>query len=228
MSTEKILGKIKKCLRLSKSSNSNEAVTALRQAQALMEKYNINQEQVDLSSVKSAVISAGKAQKPPRFHQALVQTIKDAFGVEAIYQYGGLFNHGMNIKFIGIDAKPEIAEFAYIVLYRQLKKDRAEYMKTLKRYKRANKTRKADLFAEAWVMAIWNKVVKFTQPEEHTALIKQYMAGKHKDLETMKSKKHKVKSNDDDAFSAGHQAGSAARLNHPMNGTEQKRLSGGA
>ena len=40
---DRILDKIKKCLKLSASSNANEAATALRQAQAMMAEYNITQ-----------------------------------------------------------------------------------------------------------------------------------------------------------------------------------------
>jgi len=225
MSTEKILEKIKKCLRLAMSDNSNEAATALRQAQKLMEKYNINQDDVDLSNVKAAYSTVGKTQKPPRWQNQLIGVICDAFCVEAIYQFS--YFEGMTVKFIGIKAKPEIASFAFVVLYRRLKKDRAVYMKSLKRYKRANKTRKADLFAESWVYAVHSKVSKLAQPKEHTELIDRYKEGKHKDLKDIKSRKHKIKGNDDDAFAAGHLAGKQAHLNHPMKNTEKKQLTGG-
>ena len=42
MNKEDVIKKIKKCLRLSASSNEHEAETALRQARALMEKYGID------------------------------------------------------------------------------------------------------------------------------------------------------------------------------------------
>lgn len=42
MNKEKVLDKIKKCLALSQSANEHEAAQALKQAQALMEKYEVN------------------------------------------------------------------------------------------------------------------------------------------------------------------------------------------
>ncbi|MFC0020178.1 DUF2786 domain-containing protein [Neisseria gonorrhoeae] len=41
MDKEKVLDKIKKCLALGRSANEHEAAQALRQAQALMEKYKV-------------------------------------------------------------------------------------------------------------------------------------------------------------------------------------------
>ena len=51
MNKEKILDKIKKCLALSKSANEHEAAQALKQAQALMEKYEVNAVDIALSEV---------------------------------------------------------------------------------------------------------------------------------------------------------------------------------
>lgn len=47
MQREKALKKIKQCLALSKSSNSNEAGIALKQAHKLMKKHNIDGESED-------------------------------------------------------------------------------------------------------------------------------------------------------------------------------------
>ena len=225
MKTEKILDKIKKCLALSKSSNSNEAATAMRQAQALMRKYGVNQDQVDLSDVNSAYAAAGTVQNPARYHQMLICLICDAFGVEAIYNIETVFGTKTTIEFIGIDAQPIIASYTYEVLYRQLKKDRADYMKTLNRFKRANKTRKADLFAEGWVQSVWSKVTSFAQPQKHKDLIKRYKESNHKNLGKTKDRKHKATAKDDGALDAGYRSGSKANLHHGMNGESVKRLS---
>lgn len=52
--TEKYLAKIKKLLNLARrSSNSHEAATALNQAQALMRKHKLSQNDVDLMDITS-------------------------------------------------------------------------------------------------------------------------------------------------------------------------------
>lgn len=51
-----IIDKISKCLALSKSANEHEAAIALRQAQALMQKYKISEKQILISDIKERII----------------------------------------------------------------------------------------------------------------------------------------------------------------------------
>ena len=51
----KILGKIKKCLALSGSSNPNEAATALRQAHALMAKHGVSTHEITMADKLKAM-----------------------------------------------------------------------------------------------------------------------------------------------------------------------------
>lgn len=220
MNNDKILDKIKKCLAMAQSSNGNEAATALRQAQILMEKHGINQSDVELSDVSSKFASAGRSQKPPRYHHGLVSTIANAFAVKPIYHTG--FND-TQIEFIGFDAQPEIASYCYEVLYRQLIRDRKAYMETLKRYKRANKIRKADLFAESWVSAVYTKVMKFAMTEQQEELVDQYIKLQHGKTETLESRKHKVKREDYSARLEGRLAGHNANLHQGM-GADKRLL----
>ncbi|WP_046018252.1 DUF2786 domain-containing protein [Marinomonas sp. S3726] len=218
MSNDRILDKIKKCLALAKSSNGNEAATALRQAQILMEKHGVNQSTIDLSDVNSQTSGAGKSQNPPRYHQHLVSTIAEAFAVKPIYHPS---YKGTDIEFIGFDSQPEVATYCYEVLYRQLIKDRKNYMGTLSRYKRANKVRKADLFAEAWVLGVYAKVMKFALTEKQEELVDLYIKQQHGKTEKMKSREHKVKKEDHSARLEGRLAGHNANLHSGMG--EDKR-----
>ena len=211
MSNEKILDKIKKCMALANSSDGNEAATALRQAQALMKKHGISSDEVRLSDVETAKAKAGKSQTPPRYHQMLVQLISTAFTVKPIYHSG---YDGVDIEFIGFDSQPEIAAYCYEVLYRQLLKDRTSYQKTLGRFKRANKIRKADLFAESWVFGVSTKVATFAMTDEQSEMISEYITKRGDNLTKMAGRKHKVKREDDGAIYLGSQAGRSADLFH--------------
>ena len=55
MDKKKVLDKIKKCLALGQSANEHEAAQALKQAQALMEKYEVNAADIDLSQVSEQI-----------------------------------------------------------------------------------------------------------------------------------------------------------------------------
>lgn len=216
MKHEKVIDKIKKCLALAQSSNANEAAAAMRQAQALMKKYNVNQDQVELADVTTASGRANNAQKPTRYSALLVKLIQNAFGVDAVYSTVTSFGKTTaTVEFIGIGAQPEIAAYAYDVLRRQLNKDRQAYLKTLKRFKPANKTRKANAFAEGWVFSLHDRVHHFARPEKHSQLIEKYKAqtygGK---LGEVESRKNSYRSEDGNAWNQGSKAGDKANLHH--------------
>ena len=79
------LDKIKKCLRLAKSDNANEAAAALRQAQKLMAKHGLNDVDVQLADVTRHRAKSGAVSHPPRWMWLLMSLIKEAFGVEYVY-----------------------------------------------------------------------------------------------------------------------------------------------
>lgn len=222
MDKNKALQKIKKCLALAKSNNSNESAAALRQAQALMAKYGFTETDAKLSDVEEVLADAGSAANPPQYHQMLVGVIKYCFGVEVLYKQDWFGKYKLNVAFIGIGNQAEIALYAYEVLYRQLKKDRSEYLKSLRKsLKRQTKTRRADLFSQEWVNAVYSKVSEFSQSEESKQLVKQYMDKTYGDTTKTKERKHKPTKRDIDARIAGREAGSKANL-HRATGRDQR------
>ena len=76
--TEKYLAKIKKLLNLARrSSNSHEAATALNQAQALMRKHKLSQNDVDLMDItsKASKGAPSHARSIPQYMTMLGQLI---------------------------------------------------------------------------------------------------------------------------------------------------------
>ncbi|WP_428242996.1 DUF2786 domain-containing protein [Gynuella sp.] len=207
VSNKKILDKIRKCLALAKSSNPHEAAVALRQAQKLMQAHNVSEQDVDLLNVQAFCTTAGRAKKPARWMHGLVAVVCKAFEVEAIFQ--SLYEGGAAVKFIGIDEKPEVAGYAFDVLYRQLVRDRNAHIKQQSRCKPATKTRRGDLFAEAWVGAVHDHIVKFAQPipDAHKTLIKSYLDKRHSNRVDAITKKHTAKRNDWQSEMAGYKQG---------------------
>jgi len=218
---ERILEKIKKCLRLAASSDGNEAATALRQAQALMREHQLDMNAVELSDVDSVYAKAGWGQEPPMYFSDLVQLIRFAFGVDAVFHV----KQGKTdeVEYIGIGSQAELAAYAHDVLRRQLVRGRSDYLKTLKRFKRANKTRRADLFAEQWVRSVRHTVVAFAQTEEQKQLITRYKKTRYENLETANPRTHDYLERDYDAARAGYAAGRDVRL-HRAAGYDQRDL----
>ena len=132
MNKKEIIEKIKKCLALSKSANQHEAATALRQAQALMEKYNIDADDAELLGIVNAEILGSGSQKPPVFESMLAQSIAKLMDCKVFlsYQVHRTTSTAKVVAvwhFTGFDPAPEIASYAFDVLYRQLKKARTNF-----------------------------------------------------------------------------------------------------
>lgn len=148
MDKEKALDKIKKCLALSKSSNEHEAAQALKQAQALMEKYEVNAVDIALSEVSEQGADRRMAVKLAEWQWAVANMISEVFGCKC-YQQGDA------MVFYGLGNRAEIASYAFDVVYRQISAARREFLKTCRARKPSNRTYLADQFCNGWMMGAW-------------------------------------------------------------------------
>jgi len=209
------LEKIKKCLALAESDNPGEAAAALRQAQKLMAKHNVTSSDLRFSEVGESQAKSHGAQNPPRWVWFLMHTISDVFSVENLNSYTSRFGRTESrAVFIGLGEAPNVASYAYEVLYRQLAADRRRYLESLpKRLLRKTKTRRADLFAEAWVRAVRSRVEEVAMSEEDKALVKRWKETEYNDIEKAKDRGHgRLRDGDLTALSAGSEAGSKASI----------------
>lgn len=231
MTREEAVLKIKKCLALAKSANENEAAIALRQAQSLMREYQIDP---DLLDIVEACCDSNVKKTPQAWEASLVAAIAKSMQCRLIFSSGHSF-FGTKAKwtFIGADPAPEIASYAFDVLYRQVNRARKAFIETgLKRVTvKKNKVRRADLFCEGWVESVQHLIggldVEF--PENTKERIKKYMDQAHSNLGSFTPKdRNKGKTLNDRAlndFHTGKQSGKSAQLNQAMNGgAEYKRL----
>jgi hypothetical protein len=212
---DKILGKIKKCLRLAASNNANEAATAMRQAQALMAQHSIT-----LTDIQAAEANAYRAEssakvKPAQWEAILAVTAAKAFSCELLFIGGAGF-----WKFIGVGVAPELAGYAFCVLLRQAKRDRTEYIKTkLKRVKnKAQVTKRADVYSMNWVWAAENKITAIAPRPSAKTAIDAYMDKHHGNVTDLKSRDVKGRQYDSDQ-DAGYAAGRNANLSRGVNGS---------
>jgi hypothetical protein len=214
---KKAAAKIAKCLALAASDNPAEAEAAKRQAEALMKRYNLNGEQVAAAQVSEQSAKTGGQTRPPLHLCQLAGIIADAFGCEAIASPGWGYKESRMI-FIGLGCKPELAGYTFDVLRRQLNKDRTAYQATLKRYKRENKIRMADLFCQAWLSRIAKQVREFAGSDQERQAITAYKAQRWGDsLKTdQRAGAKPEKNNDWDALDKGHQAARDVSLHKPV------------
>lgn len=224
----KILKKIKACLALSASSNEHEAEAALRQARALMEKYDIDH--ADMLAYEACEKSAKACARnnPSSWETRLAAKIADAFNCRLIFVSG--WKNG-EWTFIGIDAAPEIAGYAFAVLLRQCKRARAAHIDTyLNRCKTATKTRRADLFCAGWVNAVTGKIAAFICDERSELAMAAYIEKKFPSLRDIAPRNRnagkKLRDHELNDYMHGGVAGQNAELNRGVDGTEQARLGG--
>lgn len=229
MTKKEAIEKIKKCLALSASSNEHEAEVALRQAQILMEKFQIDEKEMLAAGVGEQYANSSAARQPSNWESMLASKVADAFGCHIIFKSSGFFNDLGRWTFIGCGPAPEIAIYAFQVLHRQLKKQRAEHIKTkLKRCKTTTKTRRADLFCEGWVRAVAGKLNSLSGSDEQSAQIEAYLELKYPSLSTLKTRNRNTKptlsDRDYNDYQAGKVSGAGAELNRGVDGLSQDLL----
>lgn len=224
---DKIIDKIKKCLALSASSNEHEAEAALRQARKLMDAHGVTDLDILAAEADERRARAGAATRPSNWETALASRVGKAFGCQVIFASDldpkrlAIVGHWM---FIGCGASPEIAHYAFAVLFRQCKRAREEHIKArLKRCKTGTKTRRADLFCEGWVQSVVGKIAAFACNSEQTAAIDAYVSKKFPALKDLASRDRndgrKLRDHEHEDYWFGKQSGKDAQLNRGVGGS---------
>lgn len=231
MDKETVISKIKKCLALAKSDNPNEAATALRQAQALMRQYGVNDLDLSLADVGECAVKSRNA-AIVNWESRLCGIVAAAFGCERIFQSKRVLAKNLTIKkinnyvFIGMGAAPEIAQYAFDVLVRQCVKARKAHIATLsKNCKPLTRTARGDLFAAGWVSGVQALVQRFASNEQDNSLVVQYMEQKYPDLFEAKAKDRTAGKNITPRdYHAGREEGKNAKLDRGVGAKEQQYL----
>ncbi len=214
---ERALAKVKKLLRLAGSSNPHESAAALRQAQALMRQFEIDEAEVGQSDVVECVQKMRG--KPPVYIVALINLLCSVFGCDSVHQRDSAYQ----VVFIGVDGHVQMAHFAFLVLRRQIEADRRRHLARVK--KPRNRAARGDNFGVAWVHAV-------------RALVETYATGIDPRVSQHMSRNYpllcreKAKSRTSDAAAkragldaaAGLQAGAKARLARGLGGSSTLRL----
>lgn len=219
---DKIIDKIKKCLALSASSNEHEAAAALRQARKLMEAHGISDLDMQAAEAEERRAKSSVTAKPAAWESTLAHRVADAFGCRLIFA-AGYWARRAEWMFIGCGAAPEVAQYAFTVLLRQVKRARAEHIKAnLKRCKSATKTRRADLFCEGWVRSVAGKIAAFASSEKQSAAIDAFVAVRYPELSNLvtanRNDGRKLRDHEYGDLVAGGLAGRDAQLNRGMGG----------
>jgi hypothetical protein len=170
---QEIIRKIKRCMDLSNSANEHESALALKQMKALMNKYNLTEKHALASDVNQAIFQLTIKERVPQWIYDLHSVIGQALDCESIVTRGG----GKNARlcFVGVDASPEIANYAFEVMFRKIKADRANFIKDkVQGLSRGNKVKLADAYCKGWIINVYSKVENLNPNKEIQEKIKAY------------------------------------------------------
>lgn len=221
MDRVKAIDKIKKCLRLSRSSNANEAAAALRQAQALMSQHGVELADVEASEIREVAARSGATRAPAAWEIWLGNMVKGCFACDAIFSGG--WDHG-EWRFIGSGANPEIAAYAFAVLLRQIRLARTQYVVTaLRRCKQATKRQRADAFCRGWIGAASDKTAELKPSPEEARAIELFLENKYPETRSMKGRGSNRRGRFDD-LARGFEEGEKAQLRHGVDRATQQLL----
>lgn len=230
-STDKVVDKIKKCLALTSSSNEHEAAAALRQAKKLMEAHGISDLDMHAAEAAERRSRAGAVKYPANWETTLADKIAIAFGCRLIFGRSLIdakkWVYAGDWIFIGTGAAPEIAGYAFEVLFRQAKTGRAEHIKSrLQHCKLANKTRRADIYCEGWVREVTALITRFAGGEINQAAIDAYVAKHYRGLGSTQARDRigdRLRPNEEMDYVHGKLGGREAQLNRGVSGAEEQK-----
>lgn len=217
---ERKLDKIRKCLRLSKSANANEAGTALRHAQALMRELGIEDEaEIGMEPTTGEVIITKEAFGGCKYLNQLVGLITSTFGVEAVYEAGnGISRRRANVRYVGPRSRVMMAVYAHRVIDRAVSKAWADVRDGFLRRPGARQT-----FRLQFLNGVYYKVDKLAPSAVETKAINRYKKSKYgKELDPIKIKKTGMHN----ALAAllGQRAADGFDIHQPMEGEGQKTI----
>jgi hypothetical protein len=157
---ENLKRRIKKLFALSASSNPNESAAALEKAQKLMQEYSVNMSASDLFNFNRVEVKTPCSGHATPLHETmLMNDISKAFGCRRAYGRTSGDGYYKVHDFIGPEHRVKIASYIADVLLRKMNRERAAYIKSLRRIKkRYAKTCRADEFCRGWVYAVTKKL----------------------------------------------------------------------
>lgn len=217
---DKYRTKIRKLLALAMSDNPHEAERAKSQAIAMMRKYNIMEEDVEIIEQKSAPIKRRKRLKYSEMK--LLQTICQISGCE-YYFLTQIIPLQVRPVFVGLEHDARLADYTWEILIKQLLGDREKF-----RAKNPNVGRQqTDLFCDQWVLAVKEKIEKVFAHKSVNANVSNFYERLSDKFIYVTSKQPRF--NDDsesDLIIAeqGEASGKSAKLFQPTSGESLKKI----
>lgn len=222
MDRTKVLDKIQKCLALGKSPNEHEAAAAMRQAQKLMERHGVTEQEIGFigfaSETVQTAIQSGK--KVPLTLQAITGLVLRAFGVKGVYSRVLLKkDYNFAVKYYGPEHRVMLAAYAHEVMSRSVEGAWQQYLKANPHAKGKHGARAG--FYLGWVHAVSAKVTDFGMEDSERVATEALINKDNGQLSKPVENKQKVYNS---TMQAGAARGESFNLHRPMNGVERLKI----
>lgn len=223
MNQKKALDKIRKCLALAKSSNANEAAAALRQAQALMRKYDLSDK--DIEGAEATFREWKSPYTGTEFVTSeiiLIGIVIKSFGVRGVCVFRNVDGKvKKTMRFAGTEGRETLATWALTVLMRAMNSAWLEYRDRVAVSRYANLDRES--FRVGWATAVQSEVQDMALTEKQQAIIEAAMEADAKGM-VKQPMGVKEKPLDRSAANAGFAAGKKFKLHRPMGADENAEV----
>lgn len=222
----KALQKIAKCLELSNSSNINEAAQAIKMAQRLMEKYGLEQDDIDFINMGKTTAQTLLPTNISDPILKIIRSINRRFGVECV-----LINHkGLKkAEFIGDADKAIFAAFAFDIVYREMNEHVGQFRNRFQGTGTSLQevSRRVNSFTYGWLESAASKLPDLAGEEKIDNKIKNYIDSQFKniDRETFKQQLKEAIQNLTSDYETGIKKGKEICVTRPVSGAKEvKRL----
>lgn len=221
MDRAKALDKIQKCLALGKSPNEAEAAAGLRQAQKLMEMFDVSERELGAIGYKGekvhVSIQAGKV--VPVTLLAVIGLVSHAFGVRPVTGRSvRVSDPSWDVTYWGQEHRVMLATYSHVVITRAIDAAWKKHLKENPHIKGVHGARAG--FYIGWIDAVKNTVEAFAKTDEDvrgTELAMQNQYGR-----TLTKSKISNQRLSGEAMDAGGSAADGFALHRPVNNERRK------
>lgn len=239
----KVTARIRHLMALgTQNSNPHEAARAVALAQRLMLRHGLTQDILSLTAIRESVCRSltSNAEKIPAWLNSLATVVCMATGCRCWFGWyvytnpQGVESLRRSLHFYGFSERPDVAQYIYTVLQRQLRASSESHMAGYRNRRILPRTlrRRADQFREGWVSGVWQVLQSFAPSEVENKVLQHWLAKRHSG-DTLQDLTVRTAGNcrgDKLARVAGWLAGRDADVHHGLGGTQasQQITAGGS
>lgn len=224
MTRDQAVQKVRKLLRLGKSSNVHEAAAALRQAQALMRQHALEERELEDRQPDDPIRHAGakrRGRKPNAYEATLIDLVRDTFGVMAVCVSRPA---AWIVQWCGPQLRAELADYAFVVLLRQLERDRRHHLRFVRVAK--NRAARGDVFGLGWIEGARRVLTAWQFDEGDRARIARFVEQEFPRLVTVDCESRLSKAATMNDHALGRSNGARAQLNRGVSGSQTLAIEG--